>query len=86
MNTLRFLAAAAAVAASALTATAALASTPDAPQGKTRAQVRAELIQAYRDGVIPTSDGDYPPSQATIDANRARLAATHPAWAREQQQ
>ncbi|RIV52543.1 DUF4148 domain-containing protein, partial [Burkholderia pseudomallei] len=58
MNTRRFLAATAAVAAAALSATSALASTPDAPQGKTRAQVRAALIQTYRDGVIPTSEGD----------------------------
>ncbi|AIV63018.1 DUF4148 domain-containing protein [Burkholderia pseudomallei] len=85
MNTRRFLAATAAVAAAALSATSALASTPDAPQSKTRAQVRAALIQTYRDGVIPTSEGNYPPSPATIDANRARLAATQPAWAREQQ-
>ncbi|AOJ02305.1 hypothetical protein WS70_11095 [Burkholderia mayonis] len=85
MNTLRFLVTAAAIATSVLTATSALASASDASQGKTRAQVRAELIQAYRDGVIPASDGDYPPSQATIDANRTRPAAANPAWAREQQ-
>jgi hypothetical protein len=40
--------------------------------GKTRAQVRKELIDARRAGTIPTTEADYPPSQRTIDANRAR--------------
>jgi hypothetical protein len=61
-----------------------LAQSSDAPQGKTRAEVRAELIQAYRDGTIPTTDGDYPPSQSTIDLNRARFAASNPPWAQQQ--
>ncbi|MFM0205401.1 DUF4148 domain-containing protein [Paraburkholderia fungorum] len=50
-------------------------SVPDAQPhqlGKTRAQVRQELIDARRDGAIPTTEADYPPSQRTIDANRAR--------------
>jgi hypothetical protein len=40
--------------------------------GKTRAQVRKELIDARREGTIPTTEADYPPSQRTIAANRAR--------------
>ncbi|WP_323123028.1 DUF4148 domain-containing protein [Burkholderia alba] len=63
-----------------------LAQTSDAPQGKTRAEVRAELIQAYRDGTIPTTDGNYPPDQPTIDINRARFAAANPQWAQPQAQ
>ncbi|WDD93636.1 DUF4148 domain-containing protein [Burkholderia sp. FERM BP-3421] len=62
-----------------------LAQQSDMQPGKTRADVRAELIQAYRDGTIPTTDGDYPPSQTTIDINRARFAASNPVWAQQQQ-
>ncbi len=45
-------------------------------QGKTRAQVRAELVQAQRAGVIPTNDSDYPPSRDTTRRNQTlyRLA------------
>jgi hypothetical protein len=39
--------------------------------GLTRAQVRAELVQAERNGTIPTSDVDYPPTPAQIAQNRA---------------
>ncbi len=63
-----------------------LAQQSDQQPGKTRAEVRAELIQAYRDGTIPTTDGDYPPSQTTIDINRAHFAASNPAWAQPQAQ
>ncbi|GJH28593.1 hypothetical protein AWB71_05072 [Caballeronia peredens] len=38
--------------------------------GKTRAQVVAEMIQAQRDGLIPTSKNDYPPSERTIERNK----------------
>jgi hypothetical protein len=62
-----------------------LAQQSDAQPARTRAEVRAELIQAYRDGTIPTTDGDYPPSQSTIDINRARFAASNPAWAQQPQ-
>ncbi|WP_336596501.1 DUF4148 domain-containing protein [Paraburkholderia bengalensis] len=47
-----------------------------APQGKTRAEVRQELIQAYRDGLIPMTEADYPPSRQTIERNKARFAAS----------
>jgi hypothetical protein len=43
--------------------------------GKTRAEVRQELIQAQRDGLIPTNDTDYPPGKRTIERNKARFAA-----------
>ncbi|WP_080353744.1 DUF4148 domain-containing protein [Burkholderia cenocepacia] len=39
-------------------------------RGKTRAEVYAELIQAKKDGLIPSSKSDYPPSEATIQRNR----------------
>ncbi|MBP0595668.1 DUF4148 domain-containing protein [Paraburkholderia sp. LEh10] len=45
-----------------------------ASRGKTRAEVREELIQAYRDGLIPTTEADYPPSKFTIERNKARFA------------
>jgi hypothetical protein len=42
-----------------------------APAGLTRAQVRAELVNAERSGVIPTSDANYPPSADQIAENKA---------------
>ncbi|RDK04631.1 DUF4148 domain-containing protein [Paraburkholderia lacunae] len=53
-------------------------------QGKTREQVVQELIQARRDGLVPAGHADYPPSQATIERNRARMKATPPTWANQQ--
>jgi hypothetical protein len=53
-------------------------------QGKTREQVVQELIQARREGLVPTGHTDYPPSQATIERNRARMKATAPKWANQQ--
>jgi hypothetical protein len=50
--------------------------------GKTRAQVRQELIDARREGIIPTTEADYPPSQRTIDANRARNRIFERYWTR----
>ena len=59
---------AAAVLATSLVSSAVFAqSAPDA--GKTRAQVKAELVAAERSGQIPVSDADYPPSAATIQYN-----------------
>ncbi|MEZ0602416.1 DUF4148 domain-containing protein [Paraburkholderia sp. IW21] len=51
------------------------------PPGKTRAQVHQELIEARRAGTIPTTEADYPPSQRTIDANRARNQIFERYWA-----
>ncbi|CAD6561534.1 hypothetical protein LMG28727_07466 [Paraburkholderia kirstenboschensis] len=47
------------------------------PTGKTRADVRAELIEAQRDGLVPTPKYDYPPSEAAIERNKALYAITH---------
>lgn len=48
--------------------------------GKTRAQVRAELLQAQEAGVIPTLNAEYPPSADTIARNRAHFQQTQQAW------
>lgn len=45
-----------------------------ARQGKTRAEVRQELLQAYKEGLIPTTEADYPPSRRTIERNKALFA------------
>ncbi|MFM0412556.1 MULTISPECIES: DUF4148 domain-containing protein [Paraburkholderia] len=57
---------------------------PPQQQGKTREQVVQELIQARREGLVPAGHTDYPPSQATIERNRARMKATAPKWANQQ--
>jgi Domain of unknown function (DUF4148) len=49
--------------------------------GKTREQVRQELIQAQRDGLLPTSKTDYPPSPELIARNRALYEVVEPKWA-----
>jgi Domain of unknown function (DUF4148) len=41
-----------------------------APVGLTRAQVRMQLVDAERAGVIPTSQNDYPPTADQIAENR----------------
>ncbi|HTH60991.1 MAG TPA: DUF4148 domain-containing protein [Paraburkholderia sp.] len=45
--------------------------------GLTRAEVRAQLVQAEADGFLPFNNQDYPPSAATMQRNRARWAAAH---------
>jgi hypothetical protein len=45
--------------------------------GVTRAEVVAQLAQAQAEGYLPTSDGDYPPSTATIAHNREIYAIQH---------
>jgi hypothetical protein len=42
-----------------------------ASAGLTRQEVRAQLVQAEHDGIIPTNNVDYPPSAAQIARNRA---------------
>jgi hypothetical protein len=59
-------------------ATATITQAPQ--QGKTRAQVVQELIQAQREGLVPSGHADYPPRQATIDRNRALMRAADPTW------
>jgi hypothetical protein len=39
-------------------------------QGKSRAQVNQELVQAQHDGVIPSSKTQYPPDANTIARNK----------------
>ena len=63
-----------------LSASAAFAQS-SAPTGLTRAQVREQIVQAERDGTIPTTEADYPPSQRSIDANKARHAVLQRYWA-----
>lgn len=45
--------------------------------GKTRTEVYSELIEAQRDGIVPSNKADYPPSQRTIDRNRELYRARH---------
>ncbi|ABM48269.1 DUF4148 domain-containing protein [Burkholderia mallei] len=56
------------VTAAALTA---LALSPAAfAQGKTRDEVRQELIRAQHEGVVPAGKNDYPPSAALVARNK----------------
>ncbi len=48
-----------------------------ASTGKTRQQVMEELRQAERDGLVPTSRSDYPPSDRLVEMNKERYAAGH---------
>ena len=52
----------------------------NAATGKTRAQVRAELLQAEEAGLVPANKIDYPPSAQTIARNRARFQQVEHAW------
>ncbi|WP_080418759.1 DUF4148 domain-containing protein [Burkholderia ubonensis] len=52
-----------------------------APSGKTREQVRQELIRAYHDGLLPTSNHDYPPGPETIARNKELHSLREPVWA-----
>ncbi|MFW6855157.1 DUF4148 domain-containing protein [Burkholderia gladioli] len=54
--------------------------TAPAAAGKTREQVRQELIQAYHDGLLPASKNDYPPSASTIERNQELHRIARPAW------
>lgn len=45
--------------------------------GLTRDEVRAQLIDAQRDGVVPTTDTEYPPSAVTVARNRELYAIAH---------
>lgn len=49
----------------------ALALSPAAfSQGKTRDEVRQELIRAQHEGVVPAGKNDYPPSAALVARNK----------------
>ncbi|MGF6772288.1 hypothetical protein P3T18_004776 [Paraburkholderia sp. GAS199] len=43
----------------------------------TRAEVRAQLVQAQAEGFVPVPKGDYPPSQQAIAHNREIYAIQH---------
>jgi hypothetical protein len=45
--------------------------------GLSRAQVHAQLVEAQRDGFVPTGDSDYPPSRQTVERNRELYAIAH---------
>ena len=45
--------------------------------GKTRAEVRAELIQTEQQGTIPVSKNNYPPTPDEIAQNRAEYQVRH---------
>ncbi|WP_206996627.1 DUF4148 domain-containing protein [Trinickia mobilis] len=51
---------------------------------KTRGQVRQELIESERAGLVPVGRTDYPPSQATINRNRVRFSLAEKYWTRQQ--
>jgi hypothetical protein len=48
--------------------------------GKSRAQVREELVEAQRMGLVPSGKTDYPPSADTIARNQARFQQVEPFW------
>ncbi|AOJ83677.1 hypothetical protein WS86_23850 [Burkholderia savannae] len=39
-------------------------------QGKTRAEVRQDLIRAQHEGIVPAGKNDYPPSPALVERNK----------------
>ncbi|WP_323120077.1 DUF4148 domain-containing protein [Burkholderia alba] len=43
---------------------------PEAKYGKTRDEVRAELVRAQHEGTVPAKKTEYPPSAETIERNR----------------
>lgn len=45
--------------------------------GLTRAEVRAQLVEAEQQGLLPTNNIDYPPSAETIARNRQLYALAH---------
>jgi hypothetical protein len=51
--------------------------------GKTRAQVRAELLQAGEQGMLPPRWVDYPPSAATRERNRENFLRLEQVWKEE---
>jgi hypothetical protein len=53
--------------------------------GKTRAQVRAELIEAEREGLIPANNTHYPPDAATVARNKVEFQHAENWWLAHQQ-
>ncbi|WP_321848626.1 DUF4148 domain-containing protein, partial [Burkholderia diffusa] len=56
------------------------AATNDNASGKTRPQVRAELIQAERAGLVPDDSTHYPPEAATIERNKVAFQHSENWW------
>jgi hypothetical protein len=48
--------------------------------GKTRAQVRTELLEAQRAGTVPVHKNEYPPSVETVARNQVRFQQIEQAW------
>jgi hypothetical protein len=48
--------------------------------GKTRAQVRTELLEAERAGTVPVHKNEYPPSVETVARNQVRFQQIEQAW------
>lgn len=57
-------------------ASSVFADTSESP-GLTRAQVREQLVQAEREGTIPTTDTSYPPTADDIARNKATYEAQY---------
>lgn len=56
----------------------ALASGAASAQGKSRDQVKQELVQAQHDGVVPSGKTQYPPSEQLIARNKeVHASAVH---------
>ncbi|HWT38464.1 MAG TPA: DUF4148 domain-containing protein [Paraburkholderia sp.] len=53
------------------------ASAQSVSTGKTRAEVRAELVQAQREGFVPAPKHDYPPSAEEVQHNAEIYAIQH---------
>ncbi|MEM5339329.1 DUF4148 domain-containing protein [Paraburkholderia azotifigens] len=53
------------------------ASAQSVSTGKTRAQVRAELVQAQREGFVPAPKYDYPPGAEVVQRNAELYAIQH---------
>ena len=49
-----------------------------ARQSNTQEEVREELVQAWRDGLLPNKRYENPPSADTIARNKELYAITHP--------
>ena len=47
---------------------------------ETRAQVRAELLEAQRAGTVPVHKNEYPPSVETVARNQVRFQQIEQAW------
>jgi len=60
-----------------LTSSCANADAQSSAAGLTRAEVRAQLVQAEADGLLPLHKNDYPPSQETIARNKQLYAIQH---------